>query len=279
MTENSSFAADLIHSPLGKPARYITQYTPELLFPISRQNKRDEIKVPTPLPFHGADLWNAYELSWLNSKGKPEIAIGEFIIACETPYIVESKSFKLYLNSFNQTCFKDASEVRQALKRDLCFTTGGKVQVSLMPPHDFKTIKTSDFKGICLDDLDIECKDYHVNTAHLTTSPQNVTETLYSHLLKSNCAGTAQPDWGSIFISYAGEKIDHAGLLRYIISFREHNEFNEQCVERIFMDITRQCHPKQLTVYARYTRRGGLDTNPFRSNFETMPVNERLVRQ
>jgi len=279
MTENSSFAVDLIHSPLGKPFRYISHYSPELLFPIARQSKRDEINVTSPLPFHGADLWNAYELSWLNSKGKPEIAIAEFTIPCETPYIVESKSLKLYLNSFNHTRFNDRSNVKQALKRDLCFATGGNVHVNLISPHDCKSIKTADFKGICLDDLDVECTDYHVNTTHLITSSSTVTETLYSHLLKSNCAGTGQPDWGSVFISYHGEKIDHAGLLRYIISFREHTEFNEQCAERIFMDITKHCRPKQLSVYARYTRRGGLDTNPFRSNFETMPVNERLARQ
>lgn len=269
----------LTQSPLGKTSTYQDQYNPTLLFPISRQLKRDEIHIAHPLPFHGSDLWNAYEISWLNKKGKPEVATAQFSFPCESPFIVESKSFKLYLNSFNQTRFASLAEVILLLKKDLSSLTGADVDVALFelhsPPHSILTA----LPGFCLDQLDIECDTYEVNPDYLQTESYETTETLSSHLLKSNCLVTGQPDWGSIQIRYTGKKIQHENLLKYLISFRNHNEFHEQCVERIFMDIQNQCKPQALSVLACYTRRGGLDINPYRSTATDVAPSLRLCRQ
>jgi len=266
-------------SLLGKESSYETEYNPKLLFPISRKGKREEINIPEKLPFSGADIWNAYEVSWLNSKGKPQIAICSFSIPCTSPNIIESKSFKLYLNSFNQTRFETEENVKEALLKDLSSAAGTQVQVRMILPKEFSETECKELEGISLDNLDIAVEHYQVNSDFLTVSESYAEETFVSHLLKSNCLVTGQPDWASLQIRYHGPRIDKEGLLKYIISFREHLEFHEQCIERIYMDIMRICRPDKLTVYGRYTRRGGLDINPFRSNFECQSSNIRNSRQ
>ncbi|MFP3889814.1 NADPH-dependent 7-cyano-7-deazaguanine reductase QueF [uncultured Ralstonia sp.] len=272
------------HSPLGKASAYTTQYDPSLLFPIPRQGKRDEIGLPvgSALPFFGVDLWNLYELSWLNLRGKPQVAIGTVIVPSDSPNIVESKSFKLYLNSFNQTKVASAEALQQLIHHDLSEACGAPVQVRIVPPEEFARQKMGELGGLSLDRLDIETDVYQPTPEllHADEEESPVEETLVSHLLKSNCLVTGQPDWGSVQIRYVGAPINQEGLLKYLISFREHNEFHEQCVERIFTDILRQCRPVKLAVYARYTRRGGLDINPFRTNYNTpWPDNLRNARQ
>lgn len=268
-------------SELGKKSAYDPHYNPDKLFPIPRKLKRDEIGVPDQLPFYGFDLWNHYEVSWLNEKGKPVVAMAEIMYDCETPNIIESKSMKLYFNSFNNTKFKNTESVCEIIKKDLQERVGGEVSVIITPLNllENKIIETN-FTGVCLDELDIACDSYDIDTSVLKTENIKAEEVLHSNLLKSNCLVTFQPDWGSVQISYKGNKINHAGLLKYIISFRNHNEFHEQCIERIFMDIMKYCQPDQLTVYGRYTRRGGLDINPYRSTHPHNTVNNiRLCRQ
>lgn len=282
MTESTDYhnAPQLAQLALGQKSRYIEHYKPELLQAVPRSLNRDQLNLNKSLPFHGYDRWNMYELSWLNSRGKPQVAIGEAFIDANSVNLVESKSFKLYLNSFNQTSFDDIEQVQKIIANDLQQCVQGSVSVSL---HSLDTtVKIASIDGINLDTLDIEITDYQFNDTLLANSvdPTHlVSETLYSNLLKSNCLVTSQPDWGSVCIRYQGAKINHEALLRYIISFRRHNEFHEQCVERIFMDIQRYCKPDNLTVEARYTRRGGLDINPFRSNFEAQADHQRLIRQ
>jgi len=268
--------------PLGKATVYTSIYDPTLLCPFPRQVKRDVIGVTGVLPFGGYDIWNAYELSWLNRKGKPVVAMGECHIPCETPNLIESKSFKLYLNSFNQTRFDDSGQVTETIVNDLSAAAGGRVRVRLIDSEQFVTEQIQLLPGDCIDDLDIEIANYALDPSLLEDAAdhdQQVSEELHSHLLKSNCLVTSQPDWGSVLIRYQGGLINREALLRYLVSFREHNEFHEQCVERIFVDLMRYCRPQKLTVYARYTRRGGLDINPFRSNFESRIPNLRLARQ
>lgn len=270
-------------SLLGKPTCYIAEYDPTLLFPIARQTKRDEIGVRGTLPFYGVDIWNAYEVSWLNLRGKPQVAIATFSIPADSPNIVESKSFKLYLNSYNQTRLADSDALLQRLRDDISAAVGARVQVSLTLPDGFASLKLGELDGVLLDRLDIEVDSYDPNPAllHAHPSAAPVEEKLLSHLLKSNCLVTGQPDWASVQIHYIGAPIEQASLLQYLIGFRNHNEFHEQCVERIFIDILRQCQPQKLAVYARYTRRGGLDINPWRCNFTTAspPSNLRNARQ
>lgn len=271
-----------ILSPLGKPTAYRADYAPELLYPIPRQLKRDELGITAAsLPFIGEDIWNAYEVSWLNPKGKPVAALATFRVPADSPNLVESKSFKLYLNSFNQTIFADTIAVEATLVRDLSAAAGAPVSAKIEVLSSRPQQSLGYPEGILLDDLDIACDTYQPAPGQLVAvNGQKVEEILYSHLLKSNCLVTGQPDWAMVVIRYRGKPIDHAGLLRYIVSFRNHNEFHEQCVERIFCDITRQCAPEALSVYARYTRRGGLDINPFRSSGEFPPPdNVREVRQ
>jgi 7-cyano-7-deazaguanine reductase len=274
-------------SLLGKPAPHADQYDAGLLYPIPRAAKRAEIGVEGRLPFFGADLWTAYELSWLTPRGKPVVAIAHFTVPCESPHIIESKSLKLYINSFSNTKFASADEVLARLRADVTAAVwrggvvGSSVGVRLLPPDLFDREQVHELDGINLDRLDIECTDYSPRPDLLTAAvdEQPVEETLVSNLLKSNCLVTGQPDWGAVQIRYAGPQIDQGGLLRYLVSFRNHNEFHEQCVERIFTDIRRQCRPVKLAVYARYTRRGGLDINPFRSTGDTCPPNARTPRQ
>ena len=275
-------------SQLGKSSSYVDQYDAALLFPIARRSKRDEIGLTGTLPLFGADLWTAYELSWLNPRGKPQLALARITVPAESTHIVESKSVKLYLNSFNNSVFADAAAVQTRLREDLSAAVwqGGAVMssvgVQLVLPQDFDKEPVHELDGLNLDRLDLECAHYQpapeLLTAQLNEAP--VTETLTSQLLKSNCLVTGQPDWGSVRISYTGPQIDQAGLLQYIVSFRNHNEFHEQCVERIFMDIWRACKPSKLEVYARYTRRGGVDINPWRTSHPmAAPVNIRTARQ
>ncbi len=263
---------ELTLSLLGKETTYVTEYQSDLLFPIPRKAKRAEIHVPDALPFYGVDIWNAYEISWLNRKGKPMVALGKFIFPCTSPSIIESKSLKLYLNSFTNTQFDSVAAVCKTIQQDLSNYVDALVEVTIIPLNEFSQTEIKSFTGICIDELDINCDEYLINSSFLQTEEQVVSEVLYSDLLKSNCLVTGQPDWASVQIQYTGKKIQHEGLLKYIVSFRNHNEFHEQCVERIFMDIMRQCQPQKLTVHACYTRRGGLDINPFRSTEDRVPT-------
>ena len=276
-------------SQLGKTSSYIDQYDASLLFPIPRAAKRAEIGVGDKPPFLGADLWTAFELGWLNRRGKPQVALGHFTVPCESRNIVESKSFKLYLGSFNNTRFDDAAQVQARLRADLSEAVWrgapamqSGVGVKIMAPESFERETVHELEGLCLDRLDIECTRYTPAPELLSAvfDEQPVHEVLTSNLLKSNCLVTGQPDWGSVQIAYSGPQIDQGGLLQYLVSFRNHNEFHEQCVERIFMDIWSRCKPAKLSVYARYTRRGGLDINPFRTSYpQPLPRNVRTARQ
>lgn len=265
---------------LGQQSAYISQYTPSLLQPVPRSLNRDDLGLRGELPFQGSDVWTLYELSWLNAKGKPVVAIGEVFVPATSPNLIESKSFKLYLNSFNQTRCDSLEAVQALLVQDLSGCAGAPVSVTLFTldqaPHQIAQLP-----GECIDNLDIEVDGYEFDETLLqgAAGREIVEETLHSHLLKSNCLVTSQPDWGSVVIHYRGPRLDREKLLRYLISFRQHNEFHEQCIERIFTDLKHFCAPEQLTVHARYTRRGGLDINPFRSDWEPVPANLRLIRQ
>ena len=267
---------------LGKQVDYEFEYNPDLLQGVPRSLSRDTLNLAgSGLPFDGIDTWTGYELSWLNLKGKPNVAILECHVPITSKNLIESKSFKLYLNSFNQTKFASAEDVRQVLQADLSACAGEPVEVKLILPEQFSSLQFQEFNGTLLDSLDVEIDQYSPNTQYLTVAKNEtgVQETLVSHLLKSNCLITSQPDWASIQIRYKGKAIEHEGLLKYLISFRQHNEFHEQCVERIYNDIMQHCQPDKLTVCARYTRRGGLDINPFRSNYEAPYANHRQARQ
>ncbi len=272
-------------SALGKKTAYDTHYNPDILFPMPRKPKRDEIGVTaTPLPFFGFDQWNHYEVSWLNEKGKPVVAIAEIVYGCESMNMIESKSMKLYFNSFNNTVFKEVATVAATVQKDLADCLGGgAMAIRVIPLAQVQeTILSPHLQGIYLDELDIDCSVYHVNPAFLTTDNEIIAETLCSDLLKSNCLVTNQPDWGSVQIIYKGKKINHAGLLRYLVSFRNDNEFHEQCIEKIFMHIMQYCQPTTLTVSGRSTRRGGIEINSVRSTKSLMIdeiQNVRLYRQ
>ena len=267
---------------LGQKTEYASQYDRTLLQPVPRALNRDGLGITQNQPFTiGADIWTAYEISWLNEKGLPQVAIADIYLDYQSQNLIESKSFKLYLNSFNQSKFADFNAVQQTMQRDLSECAQGDVKVRLNPVAVYDSQKIDHLQGDCIDEQDIEITSYEFNADWLKdcVSDEIVEEKLVSHLLKSNCLITNQPDWGTLHIHYVGRKIDHEKLLRYVVSFRQHNEFHEQCVERIFCDLMYYAKPEKLTVYARYTRRGGLDINPFRSNFENLPENLRLARQ
>ena len=271
-------------NPLGQSVGYQSEYQAGLLFPVERKEKRDELGLSVKLPFVGQDIWNAYELSWLNPKGLPQVGIGEVFFNANSAKIIESKSLKLYLNSLNQKRFSNVEEVAQTIQNDLSIASESEVIVSIKPVEQNSSHMVSPISAICIDeqDISIDSYNYQPELLQLENSLQReliVAESLCSHLLKSNCLITNQPDWASIYIEYKGAKIDRSGLLRYIVSFRNHNEFHEQCVERIFCDIWRICQPQELTVNARYTRRGGLDINPWRCSYKKVVANKRLVRQ
>ncbi|HAV5986339.1 TPA: NADPH-dependent 7-cyano-7-deazaguanine reductase QueF [Serratia marcescens] len=267
---------------LGKPTAYRDRYDATLLQAVPRSMNREPLGLyPDNLPFHGADIWTLYELSWLNANGLPQVAVGEISLNADSLNLIESKSFKLYLNSFNQTPFADWETVRSTLQRDLSACAQGEVSVTLFSVEQLEGTPIARLVGDSIDQQDIRIDSYEFNADYLLNAAgeEVVEEQLVSHLLKSNCLITHQPDWGSVQISYRGAKIDREALLRYLVSFRHHNEFHEQCVERIFNDLMRYCRPQSLTVYARYTRRGGLDINPWRSNVAFTPEHGRLARQ
>lgn len=270
------------HSPLGKSSEYVCTYTPSLLFPIPRAAKWAELGVSAQtLPWSGVDFWNCFELSWLLPSGKPVVAIGEFSIPADSPAIIESKSFKLYLNSLNQTVFESLQAVEACLVNDLSAAAGKPVGVRIRSLAEVENEGVVALPGVCIDDLDVSISNYEQPQPELLRCDAGrvVEETLHSHLLKSNCPVTGQPDWGSVTVHYRGAALDHASLLTYLISFRQHADFHEQCVERIYLDLKRLLNPETLTVYARYVRRGGLDINPYRSTGPITLQNLRLVRQ
>ncbi|MCP3966318.1 MAG: NADPH-dependent 7-cyano-7-deazaguanine reductase QueF [Lentisphaerae bacterium] len=271
----------LNEGPLGKNCGYISKYDKTLLFPIPREMQRKKLGISEEeTPFNGFDLLNSYELSWLNDKGKPLVTIGRFVLPAHSPALIESKSLKLYLNSLNNTRFSDLESVKEVIQKDLSEAAGAEVKVEIFELEDYHISINSSLPGENLDSLDIEIDTYNVNSDLLSISDEICDETLNSNLLKSNCLVTGQPDWGSVVIHYQGHKINRENLLKYIISFRSHNEFHEHCVERIFCDIMKQCRPNMLTVYAKYTRRGGLDINPLRTTETDLhPAYIRLVRQ
>ncbi|AIZ79172.1 NADPH-dependent 7-cyano-7-deazaguanine reductase QueF [Actinobacillus equuli] len=267
---------------LGQKTEYKSEYDPTLLQPVPRKLNRDGLGITEQQPFdRGADVWTCYELSWLNENGLPQVAIADVAIDFRSENLIESKSFKLYLNSFNQTKFASLEQVEQTLAKDLSQCASGQVSVKVYKLSAYTQQPIVDFAGECIDEQDIQIDSYEFSNEYLAGVAEGevVEETLVSHLLKSNCLITSQPDWGSVQIHYVGKKLNREKLLRYLVSFREHNEFHEQCVERIFTDLMQFAQPEKLTVYARYTRRGGLDINPFRSNFESVPQNLRMARQ
>ena len=267
---------------LGQNTEYKSQYDASLLQPVPRRLNREGLGIVEQQPFNqGADVWTCYELSWLNPHGLPQVAIADVEIDFKSENLIESKSFKLYLNSFNQTKFASIEEVEQTITRDLSQCASGQVSVKIHKLADYTNQLIVNFAGECIDEQEIQIESYTFSNQYLENIAEDeiVEETLVSHLLKSNCLITSQPDWGSVQIHYVGKRLNREKLLRYLVSFREHNEFHEQCVERIFTDLMQFSKPEKLTVYARYTRRGGLDINPFRSNFERGPVNLRMARQ
>ena len=274
-THSSNSSSNDSDTPLGKVVDYPSAYAPQLLFAIERDAGRAELglaldigsKATKALPFTGEDLWTAYEISGCDTKGKPWVAVGEFSLPCESPFIVESKSLKLYLNSLNQHRFASLQAARKTIADDLSRVAGASVAVQLYSIDDYARKGLTVFDGQCLDTLDVDCAVYQPDADLLGFSGEadtRVDETLYSHLMKSNCPVTGQPDWATIYVRYSGRPICHRSLLRYLVSYREHQGFHEQCVERVFLDILQHCHPSNLIVSARYTRRGGLDINPTR---------------
>lgn len=269
---------------LGKETEYKSDYDASLIFPISRIQNREKLimpikKVNSDLPFFGFDVWTGYEISWLNMKGKPQVFIAEFIIPADSENIVESKSFKLYLNSFNQTKFPTNDEALSIMEKDLSEGFGATIKVKLYNVLDFPLDQNK--LGDNIDHLDIDVTDYHPNASLLSVGEGVVEKTLNSHLLKSNCPVTNQPDWATVIIKYKGSEINTEQLLRYIISYRGHDDFHEHCVEQIFCDLINAGNFESLTVTARYTRRGGLDINPTRSlsNISPGDLHGRLARQ
>lgn len=264
-------------SPLGKASVYNNQYDPELLFAISRAESRQALDLNNNFPFSGTDIWNAWELTWLSESGVPQITTAEFRVPFDSHCLIESKSLKLYLNSFSMSRFDSADKVRDVIARDLGARAGAAVTVRLFPSE--QALPPGTPAGQCIDNSATNCDVFEVDASLLSASGAIVSEQLHSHLLRSLCPVTNQPDIGSVLITYTGPHIDHASLLRYIVSYRKHNDFHEACVERMFMDILRRCRPTELSVYARYQRRGGIDINPFRSTTAMVPENTRLLRQ
>ena len=271
-------------SPLGKPATYEGTYDPSLLFAMPRAPMREMFNLGKTTPFFGIDIWNAYELSWLNMRGKPQVALLSVTVPADSPNIVESKSFKLYLNSFSQTKVGGHEAMIELLRADLSAAFGAFVSVSLTPQEAFESQGFAELDGLLLDRLDIDADEYEPNPALLRVHAEDdvpVEEKLVSHLVRSHCPVTGQPDWASVQIHYVGFPINQEYLLKYLISLRNHSGFHEQCIERIFMDILTQCKPVKLAVYGRFTRRGGVDINPWRTNFTISgrPPNVRHARQ
>ncbi len=271
--------------PLGRETAYPANVDPAVLFPVARTETRKPLGIADDaLPFVGADIWNAWELSWLDAHGKPCIAVAELRVPCTSPNLVESKSLKLYLGGYAMTRFDDAHAVRACIACDVSACTGAEVEAELFEPARFDRLRVADFAGELLDVQQLDIHDYTApSPQHLRTQPQAraVEEALVTRLFRSRCPVTGQPDWASLQIRYRGLPIERAGLLRYLVSFREHPDFHEACVERVFTDIQQQCAPLELMVYARFLRRGGIDINPWRATpgFAMTPANLRDVRQ
>lgn len=279
----------LAHAPLGKRSDTPQGYDPGLLFPIPRTLARDELGLEGALPFMGVDTWTAFELGWLNPKGKPQVGMARIHVPCETPCMIESKSFKLYLNSFNDHRFGSADEVAQCITQDIQpvlwdgAATGPAVSVELISPEAFAQQRIVELEGLSLDRLDIDMDDpAGEEDQSLACVPDDavVEEVLRSDLVRALCRVTGQPDWGSVQIRYVGRAIDQERLLRYLIRFRNLQEFHEPLCERIFLDVWQQCRPLKLQVQIRFTRRGGMDINPFRTSYPSpLPGPHRLARQ
>lgn len=271
---------DLKASPLGHATIYAEHYDPALLFPVERAPQRMELGFGARLPFRGVDLWTAYELSWLDAIGKPQVAVAAFMVPAESPRLVESKSVKLYLTAFNQTRYATPDAVAATIARDLSAAAGTTVDVTLTLPPDLAALPRGELAGACLDALPVAVDHYEPVPDALVAGGAAVAETLFTRLFRSVCPVTGQPDYASVQLAYRGAHIDHAGLLRYLVSFRRHPGFHEHCVERIFADVWRRCTPDELSVYARFTRRGGVDINPYRtSGDEPPPASARTARQ
>jgi 7-cyano-7-deazaguanine reductase len=266
-------------NPLGKEVSHSRYYHPGHLYPVPRSTGRSDIGLGESVPFVGADIWNAYEISWLNTLGRPDIAIGRFTFPSDTQNLIESKSLKLYLNSLNLERFDSTAAMQTTITDDLAEKAGGPVVVKLIPAAHFAEAALGVPTGRCLDDLEIEVHNFELDPEALSVTPGPTEETVYSNLLRTNCPVTGQPDWGTVVIHYRGPQLDPAGLLKYIVSYREHTGFHENCVERIFCDILERCNPEQLLVQAQFTRRGGLDINPWRANYNAAPEYVRFVRQ
>jgi 7-cyano-7-deazaguanine reductase len=264
---------------LGRHTPVLQDYAPHILHSIPRATARQHLDIDTDLPFYGADLWHAYEMSWLDNSGKPVVRVGRFTVPASSPHIVESKSFKLYLNSLNSTCFATLEEARSTIVRDISAAAGESIALQLLGVGDPSLAGTA-LAGDCLDDVPVATWSGEPQAEQLQVqSGRIVEEVLYSHLLRSLCPVTGQPDWATVWLHYRGTALEHSSLLQYIIAYREHQEFHEQCVERMFCDITRRCEPQFLHLQAFYTRRGGLDINPFRSTDpDALPL-PRLNRQ
>lgn len=267
-------------SALGRKADYPDTYAPELLYAIERCENRAALGLAAELPFHGTDIWNVWELTWLRDCGQPVIAAAEIRVPADSTNIVESKSLKLYLNSYSMSRFASTDAVAQSIRSDLSNVADADVSVRLLDHDEMQTANIEQLPGLCIDDDSTSCEFFDVDATLLLVDRDNyVEESLHSHLLRSLCPVTSQPDAGSVLVQYRGPEIDRASLLRYIVSFRQHSDFHEACVERMFLDINERCEPEQLTIYARYQRRGGIDINPFRSNATIEARNTRLWRQ
>lgn len=260
------------YGELGQASSGDSSRNPGRLFAIPRAPKRQALGLyPDALPFKGVDIWNHYEVSWLNNQGKPCVALARIMYDCTSLYLIESKSLKLYFNSLNHTCFESVEMLKAQIEFDLSACLKTEVEIHLFPSTEWQQrLITPLFPGQCVDNIDVACSVYAVDASLLETETEVVNEVLCSDLLRSNCPVTNQPDWGSVQVSYQGPRISPASFLQYIVSFRNHQGFHEQCIEQMFVDIAKHCQPESLTVYGRYTRRGGLDINPYRSteNFD-----------
>lgn len=260
---------------LGKEVAYPTEYDAGILLPIARSLGRASLATPlrndstlmtSALLFEGWDMWRGYELSWLDPRGLPRVAILKAWFPHDSTHIIESKSFKLYLNSLNHTRFADVKSLERLITADLSERAGAPVRVAIVSPEQFVNERISEPADICIDNQSIDIEIYQPDAKLLRCDPEQIkSESLFSRLLKSNCPVTGQPDWASLHIQYTGPAIAHDALLRYVVSYRQHEGFHEQCVEQIFCDLMRHCQPTELSVYARYTRRGGMDINPWRA--------------
>ena len=267
-------------NPLGQATVYPDQYSPGLLYAIARIDAREALGLDGDLPFHGTDIWNAWELTWLDNEGLPQVATAEISVSADSVNLVESKSLKLYLGSLTMSRYESAADLAAVITHDLTACAGADVHVVIRPPPSSDSAAVSRLPGHCIDGMPVHCDAYAVTPELLSADTSElVAEDLHSDLLRSLCPVTGQPDIGSVLVSYRGPRIDREGLLRYIVSYRQHQDFHEACVERMFMDIRERCGAEHLSVYARYQRRGGIDINPFRSNFEATAPNTRLWRQ